>query len=47
MLKEIDTEFLQSEAAILNVYILVQVIGFLINSIVYRKNDDFLKAGYK
>lgn len=46
MLNEIDDEVLQMEDTIPLVYILVQCLGFLINVIVFGKNDNFKKAGY-
>ena len=47
MLKAIDSEVLQHEDSTLNVYMLVQVIGFLINAVVLRNNEDLKRAGYK
>lgn len=47
MLKGLDKEVLQMEENICLVYILVQCLGFLINAVVFGKNDDFKKAGYR
>lgn len=47
MLNELDDEMLQTESNIGIVYILVQCLGFLINSVVFGKNDDLKKAGYR
>ncbi|XP_065364033.1 uncharacterized protein LOC135957249 [Calliphora vicina] len=47
MIDELDNETLQEEDNIRIVYVLVQSFGFLINAIVYGKNDDLKKAGYR
>ncbi|KNC28619.1 hypothetical protein FF38_04914 [Lucilia cuprina] len=46
MLEELDDELLQEEEHIRIVYVLVQCLGFVINAVVYGKNDDLKKAGY-
>lgn len=47
MLHVIDDEVLQMEDSTQVVYILVQCIGFLTNSIVFGQNDEFKKGGYR
>ncbi|XP_023304447.2 uncharacterized protein LOC111686321 [Lucilia cuprina] len=47
MLKELDDEVLQEEEHIRIVYAMVQCLGFIINAVVYGKNDDLKKAGYR
>ncbi|XP_037814544.1 uncharacterized protein LOC119605482 [Lucilia sericata] len=46
MLEELDDELLQEEEHIRIVFVLVQCLGFVINAVVYGKNDDLKKAGY-
>uniref|UniRef100_A0A1B0AXS2 Uncharacterized protein n=1 Tax=Glossina palpalis gambiensis TaxID=67801 RepID=A0A1B0AXS2_9MUSC len=47
MLNEIDESMLQMEDNLRIVYILIQCIGFLINTIVFGDNESFKKAGYR
>ncbi|KAM7349163.1 uncharacterized protein ACRADG_008212 [Cochliomyia hominivorax] len=47
MVQELDDEPLQMEDCIRVVYTLVHCLGFLINAVVFGKNDDLKKAGYR
>lgn len=47
MLNELDDEILQMEENIRIVYILVQCVSFIINAIVFGRNGDLEKAGYR
>lgn len=47
MLNELDDEVLQMEENIRIFYIIVHCVGFIINAVVFGKNEDFIKAGYR